>query len=642
MINFDPISYDKAEKAEKHSKNVQNQLNQVIDDLAQHKLDYIDLIGINDYAVTHKKRTALGEIGFLVVGTSANLPNLDLVNKTLTIYATSWVYHRKQRYTISVDTVIPLSPNISNQLLLFNIKTQEFSFVAGASIPTYLTTEDHIVLMAISFTSSTLNVIKDSWQTFKYSVNGEIGLRTKDIADGAITRAKRTVSGEAAFLTPGSTSPFPNFDLNNQTLTIYATSYLYYRNKRYTVSEDVILPFPAGSSAILYFNTKTETFHLVAGSSVSLISEDSILLATIFFTSTTKHTIKTINSVFPYYVNGNPPGSVDQSEMVRKADFIPVALRDNEYYVSPPMESVSSSSGNNLKSKTHLEIYAEWDNLMVEYPEFITKTTAGVDDWGNTIYRYDVSAPEVEDITYSTLKPKILWVCSVHGSEKTPSWIALQSIKQMLENWDSHAGLENLLWNNHFVVLPIANPTGWDDHTRKNRNGVDINRNMPSGWLQSTEDSSVYGGPNPLSEKEAQIIYDIINNEENLKLVIDFHNFFVPTFDEGFIWTPSSSKFLINLGKHLVSKLSREWKKRFEFLPQDNTTYFGSSTSGTRNGTIGIQTTSIGIYGGTFEVCEKFNLEPSAEANSGLVITLGVEAFLNWNQLVMKNLAKIN
>lgn len=61
------------------------------------------------------------------------------------------------------------------------------------------------------------------------------------------------------------------------------------------------------------------------------------------------------------------------------------------------------------------------------------------------------------------------------------------------------------------------------NNTRKNKNGVDLNRNFPTkNWIKS-ENNDYFGGEKPNSEKEVQLLVDLINQNE-FNAIITIHS----------------------------------------------------------------------------------------------------------------------
>ena len=76
------------------------------------------------------------------------------------------------------------------------------------------------------------------------------------------------------------------------------------------------------------------------------------------------------------------------------------------------------------------------------------------------------------------------------------------------------------LWLNCKVVLvPVANPDGWQAGTRENAHRVDINRNFPGTWQGSARAARYSPGPAAASEPETRAIIRLIARYSPAKVV---------------------------------------------------------------------------------------------------------------------------
>ena len=177
------------------------------------------------------------------------------------------------------------------------------------------------------------------------------------------------------------------------------------------------------------------------------------------------------------------------------------------------------------------EIYAAYDELVSNYPAYITKDLLGKDESGSyDMYKYTFSPliPKTNtpftnnDVFTINDYPTIFLEACLHGNEYPCGMALLNFMKMIAESTDGiFAWLKNFV---RIIVIPIANPYGYENDTRQNSNYVDLNRNFPKYWENGSDDSTghEYRGSAPLSEKESQYISAILNNN-NIVLFYDFH-----------------------------------------------------------------------------------------------------------------------
>ena len=294
------------------------------------------------------------------------------------------------------------------------------------------------------------------------------------------------------------------------------------------------------------------------------------------------------------------------------------------------------------------DYYEMYDELMNKYPEYITKSLAGTDDFGNNIYRYDFKPKNADfrkdltDVPPTFNKPRIFLVSSTHGAEKTVIWALYNTMRLICDEWKKSEALEFLRWNAEFIVIPIICPTGYKNNTRKNGNGVDLNRNYPADWENGPNDpsSESYRGTAPLSEKESQICYNIMANE-NLTFAIDYHNFFAPAKTNYFNWIIGSSPFVQSIANQLLSMMARKWKVKYPDLPQDDR-QFGWVSEMIRAGTMANDAVKThGISSALMEVSWKLDDKPNIKNRDSFISTIATDSVINFLILILKNINKL-
>jgi protein MpaA len=101
----------------------------------------------------------------------------------------------------------------------------------------------------------------------------------------------------------------------------------------------------------------------------------------------------------------------------------------------------------------------------------------------------------------------ILLMATIHGNEPAGTPL-LQRLAEEL------AGRGDLLRGHRILLIPIANPDGYAEHTRGNANGVDVNRNFAAGNWGTRR----VNGPEPLSEPESRAIERLIIEERPARI----------------------------------------------------------------------------------------------------------------------------
>ena len=76
--------------------------------------------------------------------------------------------------------------------------------------------------------------------------------------------------------------------------------------------------------------------------------------------------------------------------------------------------------------------------------------------------------------------------------------------------------------NTNIWLIRDGNPDGANLVTRRNANGVDINRNFPVNWVASDPTARTYSGPSPASEPETLALMNAVETIKPTRIVV-FH-----------------------------------------------------------------------------------------------------------------------
>ena len=182
-----------------------------------------------------------------------------------------------------------------------------------------------------------------------------------------------------------------------------------------------------------------------------------------------------------------------------------------------PTLYLSEDTGNVLQDDLTLsELYEGYDNLCALYPKYIKRLgNLGTDSGSNEIRQYQIgfnnqfyqigegNYPEKSaNNLWSTLPlyNKILVNAGTHGDEKAPCWATMLAIKDLIESTNEWAMY--IKSNATILLCPSLNPTGFQNRTRANANGVDINRDITEltqpesqawkAWIDANTDAIAY------------------------------------------------------------------------------------------------------------------------------------------------------
>ncbi|WP_312364044.1 DUF2817 domain-containing protein [Sphingobacterium sp.] len=173
------------------------------------------------------------------------------------------------------------------------------------------------------------------------------------------------------------------------------------------------------------------------------------------------------------------------------------------------------------------DIYLVYDNLVNDFPDRVTKTVYGQDDFGNDLIYYNIDCRYfTNSVTQGYVKKDTVMITTTtHGYERPAAITVAAFIDEMLRNPGNLSELRVLRNSVRFVIIPVLNPSGCKLNSRQNGNGVDLNRNFVTGWKHLTPGEVNYAGEEPLSEKESKFADAIMNlYKDSLFMGMDRHS----------------------------------------------------------------------------------------------------------------------
>ena len=106
---------------------------------------------------------------------------------------------------------------------------------------------------------------------------------------------------------------------------------------------------------------------------------------------------------------------------------------------------------------------------------------------------------------FGTTGPKTMIFAAIHGDEANTAFVANQLVEHLTKNPDAYYG-------RRVAVLPVANPDGLARGTRTNAREIDLNRNFPAKNFAIGKKGRYFGGDEPASELETQLLIQFIDD----------------------------------------------------------------------------------------------------------------------------------
>jgi len=317
---------------------------------------------------------------------------------------------------------------------------------------------------------------------------------------------------------------------------------------------------------------------------------------------------------------------VSLSPYYRNANFgvLPFA-----YYQGLSDSYESAGFNQNTKYATFI---AAWKALVSSHSGYVTETELGKASDGQAIYLYDFKPVQITNQKKPI--PKIIIIAGQHGFEKSNIYGLYYFADNLLNRWNQHPALEYLRNHAELLIVPVLNTYGFDTLEYKNANGVNTNRNFDSHWeLVSDTTSSDYGGATPFDQPETQIVRDLVQNNSDAVMVVDFHTngmSSVATYADITLYgvcvsTDDYCNRMLDAVAHHLSAISANFNLDYE-LNQPNT-LMGFLHNGDGTGLLRNWVTDNNITG---VLVEGFNGFPNKAQYAPDVFKANEEIIVNW------------
>lgn len=256
----------------------------------------------------------------------------------------------------------------------------------------------------------------------------------------------------------------------------------------------------------------------------------------------------------------------------KKSEFASKEITGDYFPVTKTQLATANIDGIEHDSLTVSQLDTLWSTLANDYPQYVTKTELGYDASGTfKIYEYDFKPSEIVTLRGSKFKelPTVILTGGTHGNgsagDKHEMLVGLYYFfKDICENWLEN---EQLYYFRNFVnfkIIPYVNPWGIENRSRKNANGVDINRNTAFGHVVFSDTTrNDYGGTAPWTEPETRYVRDMILDNPNAIFYIDFHTTGGNQTQDKLMYCSIHPDSLINYpSMTAITDLSNRWNAR--------------------------------------------------------------------------------
>lgn len=232
-----------------------------------------------------------------------------------------------------------------------------------------------------------------------------------------------------------------------------------------------------------------------------------------------------------------------------RSDLAPLAVSPGEVCSPPPRDPeslpIASSrfcpySGASYLFECKRTIQRELEEVPKDFPPIGSTTYALSFPFGETPEKRKIWAVRVGKTSLLATDPPVPQLV-VYGTQHAREWGSAESLMQLFRFLatsykNDTFGVRQLLANVAVVIVPVANPDGYDfthavDGKRfwrptrevcpdgSSKGGVDLNRNFETGWGEpgstptcADDENSIYRGPTANSAPETKALLDLLAN----------------------------------------------------------------------------------------------------------------------------------
>ena len=166
--------------------------------------------------------------------------------------------------------------------------------------------------------------------------------------------------------------------------------------------------------------------------------------------------------------------SDDEIQLLNNNGFVAnkIVNKAYEYY-----KQLKASSTRNPFEEYHNynELTDFLNNIANQYPGITSLNSIGQSVQGRELWVMEISDnPGINEI-----EPEFKYIANMHGDETVGRELSLYLIEWLVSNYEINPRATDLINNTDIYIMPSMNPDGFENGSRYNANGVDLNRDFP-------------------------------------------------------------------------------------------------------------------------------------------------------------------
>ncbi len=164
---------------------------------------------------------------------------------------------------------------------------------------------------------------------------------------------------------------------------------------------------------------------------------------------------------------------------------------------------------------SYSQYLAHFDSLATNHPDICKLDTLG---FTSDASHWPIICLKISDNPQQQeFEPEIRYVGVHHGNEQVSGEILYRYASYLVQNYGSDPEVTYLVNNREIYIIPVLNPYGYEHDTRRNENGVDLNRDYGYMW------DGAGGSSEPYSQPETRMIYEHAQ-QHNFTVSLTYHS----------------------------------------------------------------------------------------------------------------------